>query len=56
MPATKEDVVARYRNLVKQYHPDTGGEGKEEDFLNLQSAYEDAIRFFKNTEKGLIKE
>jgi len=36
-----ETVKARYRDLVKKHHPDTGG--NPEDFRRIQIAYETAL-------------
>ena len=36
--ATKSEIKASYRSLVKQHHPDTGG--KKERFLAIQNAWE----------------
>jgi hypothetical protein len=44
IPAGPEDVKERYRQLAKQFHPDTGG--NEEDFKNLQDCAEKAISYF----------
>ena len=36
--ATKNEIKSSYRSLVKQHHPDTGGE--KERFLAIQNAWE----------------
>ena len=36
--ATKSEIKSAYRYLVKQHHPDTGGE--KERFLAIQNAWE----------------
>ena len=36
--ATKSEIKASYRSLVKQHHPDAGGE--KERFLSIQKAWE----------------
>ena len=36
--ATKSEIKSSYRSLVKQHHPDTGGE--KERFLAIQNAWE----------------
>ncbi|MEM7029626.1 MAG: J domain-containing protein [Chloroflexota bacterium] len=41
-PATTAQVKRAYRDLVKQVHPDQGG--NHDDFLSLQAAYEQALR------------
>lgn len=42
LPCTIAEVKAAYRNRVKQVHPDQGG--SHEEFLALQTAYEEALR------------
>lgn len=44
IPTDREEVRDRYRTLAKQYHPDNGG--NQEDFLTLQKASEQALKFF----------
>jgi hypothetical protein len=44
IPAGPEDVKERYRQLVKQCHPDVGGNA--EDFKRLQNVSEKAIHYF----------
>lgn len=41
-PCTVAEVKAAYRRLVKQVHPDQGG--NHDEFLKLQVAYEQALR------------
>jgi hypothetical protein len=41
-PCTVAEVKAAYRRLVKQVHPDQGG--NHDEFLKLQAAYEQALR------------
>ena len=36
--ATKSEIKSSYRSLVKQHHPDAGGE--KERFLAIQNAWE----------------
>lgn len=36
--ASIEEIKAQYRKLVKQYHPDVGGD--KQKFINLQASYE----------------
>ncbi len=40
-PVTQEDIKARYKNLVKKYHPDTNGGSKdaEERLKTINQAY-----------------
>jgi hypothetical protein len=40
MTATGEQIKARYRELVKQTHPDAAGSGKEHLFRMVQKAYD----------------
>jgi hypothetical protein len=42
LPCTIAEVKAAYRKRVKQFHPDHGG--SHEEFLTLQTAYEEALR------------
>jgi hypothetical protein len=41
MPCTEEDLKRAYRSLVKQFHPDHGGD--ERRFLLLQASFEEAL-------------
>jgi DnaJ-like protein len=41
MPCTEEDLKRAYRSLVKQFHPDHGGD--ERRFLLLQAHFEEAL-------------
>jgi len=41
MPCTEEDLKRAYRSLVKQFHPDHGGD--ERRFLLLQANFEEAL-------------
>jgi hypothetical protein len=45
-PCTVTDVHEAYRKLVKSTHPDGGG--SHDKFLELQAAYEQALRLIKN--------
>ena len=45
-PCTVTDVQEAYRKLVKKAHPDGGGSHAK--FLELQAAYEQALRLIKN--------
>jgi hypothetical protein len=45
MPVSEEDIKTRYKTLAKQMHPDTGG--NEHDFIKLQQASEQALKYFK---------
>lgn len=45
LPESEEEIKTRYRGLAKQLHPDCGGD--EEDFMKLQKASEDCIKYFK---------
>lgn len=47
MSTSKEDVQQRYRELVKQLHPDVGG--SQEEFQNLQDAYKQACQLLEQT-------
>jgi len=49
MPHSPAPIHERYRELSKQYHPDTGGQG--DDFQRLRAAYDQALSHFasKNT-------
>lgn len=42
MTATLEEVKKKYRELAKQYHPDTGGD--KEKFIKLNTAYEHILK------------
>lgn len=44
IPADTAEVKVRYKTLAKQMHPDTGG--NESDFLQLQKASEQALKYF----------
>jgi DnaJ-class molecular chaperone len=44
IPADAAEVKDRYRTLAKQMHPDTGG--NVEDFIQLQKAAEQALKYF----------
>jgi len=50
IPDSTEDVKARYRSLAKQLHPDAGG--NTEDFIKLERACEDSIRYLQTMGKG----
>lgn len=45
IPSSEEEIKTRFRNLAKQLHPDAGG--SEQDFINLQQASEQAIKYLK---------
>lgn len=49
LPESVEDIKARYKSLAKQLHPDMGG--TEQDFINLQSASEECIKYLQITKK-----
>lgn len=49
MPTSEEEIKTRYKNLAKQMHPDMGG--NEQDFINLQQASEQAIKYMKTINK-----
>lgn len=38
---TRDEAKARYRQLAKEYHPDTGGQ--EHAFIRLNADYENAL-------------
>jgi hypothetical protein len=40
--STKDEIKTKYRELVKQHHPDRGGDARK--FHQIQQAYEEAIR------------
>ena len=39
---TNKEIKERYRYLIKQYHPDNGGDSKE--FIKIQKAYEKIMK------------
>jgi hypothetical protein len=41
-PCSQADIKRAYRNKAKVLHPDSGG--SHDEFIRLQSAYEDAMR------------
>lgn len=45
IPASVEDVNARYRSLAKTAHPDAGG--SEERFTQLQVAADEALKYMR---------
>jgi hypothetical protein len=47
IPAGQEDVKERYRQLVKQMHPDVGG--NPDDFKKLGEVSEKALQYFDKT-------
>ncbi len=49
LPSTEEDIKTRYKTLAKQLHPDTGG--NENDFVNLQQASEQAIKYLNSIKR-----
>lgn len=51
IPASAEEVHARYKQLVKSAHPDTGG--STEQFLMLQDAYKQAVEYFGKEERAV---
>lgn len=44
IPASREDVRERYRQLAKTMHPDGGGSA--DDFKQLQIASEQGLKYF----------
>jgi hypothetical protein len=48
MPCTEEDLKRAYRSLVKQFHPDHGGD--ERRFLLLQANFEEALEILHRTD------
>jgi hypothetical protein len=50
IPKSAEEVNARYRALVKELHPDHGGD--QADFESLVQAREKALRWLEATEAG----
>lgn len=49
VPGSAEDVKERYRQLVKQMHPDVGG--TEEDFQKLRDAVERALKYLEGDKR-----
>lgn len=49
IPASPEDVQARYRSLTKQMHPDAGGSAA--DFEKLKRSAEQAMQYFGKVHK-----
>lgn len=49
IPSNEDEITARYKNLAKQMHPDVGG--NEDDFLKLNKACEDSVRYIKTSKK-----
>lgn len=45
LPCTEEDVMAAYREKVKELHPDRGGD--LQDFLRLQKQFEQALHLVR---------
>jgi len=45
LPCTEEELMTRYRALVKQLHPDRGGDRKK--FMLLQRHFEEALQFLR---------
>lgn len=45
----KDDVMARYKNLLKKAHPDNGG--STEEFLQLQQAMKDCLDYIETKER-----
>jgi hypothetical protein len=45
LPCNEEQLLARYRSKVKQFHPDRGGDRKR--FLRLQADFEEAREFLR---------
>ncbi|WP_028987638.1 hypothetical protein [Thermicanus aegyptius] len=45
IPKDLAEVKERYKTLVKQMHPDTGG--TQDNFISLQKAMEKAMEYFK---------
>ena len=43
---TEQELKTRYRELVKKYHPDKGGDA--EKFEEISKAYNDALKLIKN--------
>lgn len=43
MPCSKEQLLTAYRQKVKQFHPDRGGDRKR--FMRLQADFEEALEF-----------
>lgn len=49
LPTSEEEIKTRYKNLAKQLHPDVGGNA--DDFMKIQTASEEAIKYLKTTGK-----
>ena len=45
MPKELQEVKKRYKQLVKSAHPDAGG--SEEQFSQLQEAYNEAAKYYE---------
>jgi|GEM_PF-6674333 DnaJ-class molecular chaperone with C-terminal Zn finger domain len=51
LPADIEVMKARYKTLVKQYHPDAGGD--EATFKAIVTAAEEGIKWFDNQNRRM---
>lgn len=40
-----EEIKTRYKNLAKQYHPDSGGDN--ETFMRIKRVAEEAIKYLQ---------
>jgi hypothetical protein len=49
IPSSEEEIKTRYKNLAKQLHPDVGGNA--EDFMKIQKASENSMKYLKSTGK-----
>jgi hypothetical protein len=54
MPCTEADVLKAYRTRVKELHPDRGGDRQQ--FLRVQTQFEEAIRYLREQQPGLGQE
>lgn len=50
LPESREDVGRRFKQLAKAAHPDAGG--SDEQFVTLNAAYEQAVKYFEEAKKG----
>ena len=51
LPITEEDVKQAYRRRAQKAHPDHGGSAEE--FIEIQTAFEEALGFAKKSGKRL---
>jgi hypothetical protein len=51
IPKSEDEVKAKYRNMSKLMHPDTGG--NKEDFIKLQEAYDKSMAYVGKKDKNM---